>query len=42
MKHFRQVATRFEKRASNYRAMIKSTSVRVWIRAPEPVTMLFA
>lgn len=36
IKHFRRVATRFEKLARSYLAMIKLASIRLWIRAQEP------
>ena len=35
IKHFRRVATRFEKHALNYLAMIKLASIRIWLRANE-------
>jgi transposase len=35
IKHFRRVATRFEKYAQNYLAMIKLASIRIWIRHNE-------
>ncbi len=36
IKHFRRVATRFEKLAANYLAMIKLASIRVWLRIQNP------
>ena len=33
LKHFRAVATRFEKHAENYLALVKLASVRIWLRA---------
>jgi transposase len=38
IKHFRRVATRFEKRASNYLAMLKLAAVRIWLRFYESMT----
>lgn len=35
IKHFRRIATRFEKYAANYLAMIKLASVRIWMRHNE-------
>ena len=35
IKHFRRVATRFEKYAENYLAMIKLASIRLWMRHNE-------
>ncbi len=35
IKHFRRVATRFEKFASNYLAMVKLASIWVWLRIQE-------
>ncbi len=35
IKHFRRIATRYEKRASNYLAMIKLASIRIWLRSNE-------
>jgi transposase len=32
LKHFRAVATRFEKHDQNYLALVKLASVRIWIR----------
>ncbi len=36
IKHFRHVAMRFEKLATNYLAMIKLASIRVWLRTRKP------
>ena len=33
LKHFRAVATRYEKHASNYLALIKLAATRIWLRA---------
>ena len=33
LKHFRAVATRFEKHSANYLALVKLAAVRIWIRA---------
>ncbi len=38
LKHFRAIATRFEKRAENYLALIKLAAVRIWLRLNESVT----
>jgi transposase len=38
IKHFRRVATRFEKHAQNYLAMIKLASIRIWMRHNESMT----
>ena len=35
IKHFRRVATRFEKHAANYLAMIKLAAIRIWLRLNE-------
>ena len=37
LKHFRAVATRYEKHASNYLALIKLAATRIWLRAYESV-----
>ena len=33
IKHFRRIATRYDKLAANYMAMVKLASIRVWLRA---------
>ena len=38
LKHFRAVATRFEKHAANYLALVKIASTRIWLRSYESVT----
>ena len=38
LKHFRAVATRYEKHAANYMAVVKLASIRIWLRAYESVT----
>ena len=38
LKHFRAVATRYEKHAANYLAIVKLASIRIWLRAYESVT----
>jgi transposase len=38
LKHFRAVATRYEKHDANYLALIKLASTRIWLRAYESVT----
>jgi len=35
MKQFRRVATRYEKHAANYLAMLKLAAIRLWLRAYE-------
>jgi len=35
IKHFRRIATRYDKLAANYMAMLKLASIRVWLRAYE-------
>jgi transposase len=31
LKHFRRVATRYEKRAENYEAMLKIAAIKIWL-----------
>ena len=38
LKHFRAVATRYDKRDDNYLASIKLASLRIWLRFNESVT----
>jgi len=38
LKHFRAVATRYEKYDANYLALVKLAALRIWIRAYESVT----
>ncbi len=38
IKHFRAVATRYDKHPENYLAMIKLASIRIWMRFNESVT----
>ena len=38
LKQFRRIATRYEKLAANYLAMIKIATVRIWLRAYESTT----
>ena len=35
LKQFRRIATRYEKLAANYLAMIKLATIRIWLRANE-------
>jgi len=35
LKHFRRVATRYDKLAANFLAMIQLASMRLWLRAWE-------
>ncbi len=37
IKHFRAVATRFEKHAENYLALVKLAAIRIWLRNNESV-----
>jgi transposase len=37
LKHFRAIATRYEKHAANYLALVKLAAIRIWIRSmPKP------
>jgi transposase len=38
LKHFRAVATRYEKRDDNYLASVQLASIRIWLRFNESVT----
>lgn len=38
LKHFRAVATRFEKHPENYLALVKLAATRIWLRSYESVT----
>lgn len=38
LKHFRAVATRYEKHAANYMAVVKLAATRIWLRNYESVT----
>ena len=38
LKHFRSVATRYDKRADNYLAGVKLASLRIWMRFNESMT----
>lgn len=38
LKHFRAVATRFEKHDANYLALVKLAATRIWMRFYESVT----
>jgi transposase len=31
LKHFRRVATRYEKQAENYEAMLKIAAIKIWL-----------
>ena len=35
LKQFRRIATRYEKLAANYLAMIQIATIRIWLRANE-------
>ena len=39
LKHFRAIATRYEKHAANYLALIKLAAIRIWLRHNESVTL---
>ena len=38
LKHFRAVATRYDKRDDNFLASVKLASLRIWLRSYESVT----
>jgi transposase len=38
IKHYRAIATRYEKRDDNYLALVKLAGVRIWLRHNESVT----
>jgi transposase len=38
LKHFRAIATRYEKHAANFLALIKLAATRIWLRVYESVT----
>lgn len=38
IKHFRRIATRYDKLAENFLAAVKLAAVRVWLRAYESTT----
>ena len=38
LKHYRAVATRYDKHASNYLALVKLAASRIWLRAYESAT----
>ncbi len=38
LKHFRAVATRYDKRDDNYLASVQLASIRIWLRTYESVT----
>ena len=38
LKHFRAIATRFEKHDANYLALVKLAAARIWMRFYESVT----
>jgi transposase len=38
LKHYRAIATRYDKHAANYLALIKLAAARIWLRAYESVT----
>ena len=38
IKHFRAIATRYEKHAENYLGLVKLAAIRIWLRAYESVT----
>ena len=38
LRHFRRIATRYDKLAENFLGMVKLASVRLWLRAFESTT----
>lgn len=38
LKHYRAIATRYEKHAANYLALVKLAAIRIWLRYNESVT----
>lgn len=38
LKHYRAIATRYEKHAANFLALIKLAASRIWLRAYESVS----
>lgn len=38
LKHFRAIATRFEKHAENYLALVKLAAIKIWLRSYESVS----
>jgi transposase len=38
LKHFRAIATRYEKHAANYLALVKLAAARIWMRVYESVS----
>ncbi|SMF82123.1 transposase, IS4 family [Tistlia consotensis] len=38
LKHYRAIATRFEKLADNYLALVKLAAIRIWLRSYESVS----
>lgn len=38
LKHFRAIATRFEKHPDNFLALVKLAAIRIWLRHNESVT----
>ena len=38
LKHFRAIATRYEKHAANYLALVKLAAIRIWLRNNESMT----
>ena len=38
LKHFRRIATRYDKLAENFLAMVKLASIRLWLRTYESTT----
>ena len=38
LKHYRAIATRYEKHAANYLALVKLAATRIWLRPYESVT----
>jgi len=40
LKHFRAVATRYDKRDDNFLASVQLASIRIWLRHNESVTLV--
>ncbi len=38
LKHYRTIATRYEKHATNFLALVKLAATRIWLRSYESVT----
>ena len=38
LKHYRAIATRYEKHSANYLALVKLAAIRIWLRHNESAT----